>query len=54
LKSTTEIRGKPTKKLSETIDPEEKRKIIGDTYMKAALSHLASMGLSLDDMIIVQ
>jgi GMP synthase (glutamine-hydrolysing) len=54
LNSTTQINNQETKKLGETIDPEEKRKIIGDTFMKAALSHLESEWLSLENMIIVQ
>jgi len=38
-----------TKKLNETIDPEEKRKIIGDTFMHVAQREITDLGLSIEN-----
>jgi len=55
-KSTTNIKGKVTKALGETVHPEEKRKIIGDTFMHVAEQAIASWGLDLkpDDVFLAQ
>lgn len=54
LNATTEINGKRTKKLSETTNPEEKRKIIGDTFIKVAQQAIEDLGLSADEVILAQ
>ena len=43
--ATTTIDGKRTRKLDETNDPEEKRKIIGDTFMRSADRIMRELGL---------
>jgi len=48
----TIIDGKPTLKLCETINPEEKRKIIGDTFMKIITEEIED--LKLDNYMLVQ
>lgn len=54
LNATTNIDGKKTKKLSETSSPEEKRKIIGDTFMKVAEQAIADLGLNADEVVLAQ
>eukprot|EP01124_Arcella_intermedia_P001442 TRINITY_DN10792_c0_g1_i1.p1 TRINITY_DN10792_c0_g1~~TRINITY_DN10792_c0_g1_i1.p1 ORF type:complete len:659 (+),score=136.49 TRINITY_DN10792_c0_g1_i1:259-1977(+) len=57
---TTEIVTGPekTKKktglLKETVNPEEKRKIIGDTFMVVAQREISKLGLSVDDVLLAQ
>lgn len=43
--ATTEIKGKTTNKLCESVHPEEKRKIIGDTFMRVIFSEIENLGL---------
>lgn len=45
LNGTTEINGKKTDKLRQVIQPEEKRKIIGDTFIKVVLTEIEKLGL---------
>lgn len=52
--ATTQIDGKQTKKLSETTNPEEKRKIIGDTFITVAEKAIRDLGLSADQVILAQ
>ena len=40
--------------LCQTIEPEEKRKIIGDTFMKIVDLEAKSLGLSVDDCFLAQ
>lgn len=54
LNATTEINGKRTKKLFETTNPEEKRKIIGDTFITVAQQAIEELGLSADDVVLAQ
>ena len=44
--STTDIKGEKTKVLCETVAPEEKRKIIGDTFMRVTEAMCAERGLT--------
>jgi GMP synthase (glutamine-hydrolysing) len=52
--ATTKIDGKETLPLSETTSPEEKRKIIGDTFVKVTEQELAKLDLNLDKVFLVQ
>lgn len=45
LNSTTDINGVKTEKLCETVNPEVKRKIIGDTFMRIITKEIESMKL---------
>ncbi len=54
LHATTVIDGKPTKPLAESISPEEKRKIIGDTFIKIAEEEVAKLGISVEDTLLAQ
>lgn len=54
LNATTQINGRRTKKLSQSSDPEEKRKIIGDTFIKVAEQAVARLGLSPDQVLLAQ
>ncbi len=54
LNAKTMIDGQKTKKLCQTIDPEKKRKIIGDTFMKVAEREIEQMHLSADDVYLLQ
>ena len=47
--ATTFIDKKETMVLKETVSPEEKRKIIGDTFMKVAEKEIATMNLNPDN-----
>ncbi|EGC35716.1 hypothetical protein DICPUDRAFT_91981 [Dictyostelium purpureum] len=52
--STTTINGHLTNKLKDTINPEERRKIIGDTFMKVAEQEVKKLGLSPEDVFLAQ
>lgn len=54
LNAITEINGKQTSKLSDTTDPEEKRKIIGDTFIKVAEQAIRDLGLHAEDVVLAQ
>lgn len=54
LNATTEINGKQTKMLKDTTDPEEKRKIIGDTFMRISEREIKNLGVSEADTYLVQ
>ena len=52
--ATTEINGVETPPLVECTDPQAKRKIIGDTFMKVSEGYLQSLGLTLDNTMLAQ
>ncbi|KAN0009449.1 hypothetical protein ACTFIU_006744 [Dictyostelium citrinum] len=52
--STTTIKGHLTSSLKETISPEERRKIIGDTFMRVAESEVKKLGLQPEDVYLAQ
>lgn len=52
--ATTMIDGKQTLPLDEATSPEEKRKIIGDTFVKVSEQELAKLNLNLDEVFLVQ
>lgn len=52
--ATTMIKGVKTSELDKTTSPEEKRKIIGDTFVKVAEEELAKLHLDLNDVFLVQ
>eukprot|EP01133_Synstelium_polycarpum_P004306 gene4306-5029_t len=52
--ATTMIRGVRTPILCETVHPEEKRKIIGDTFMKVADDEVRKLGLRPEDVFLAQ
>eukprot|EP01117_Protostelium_nocturnum_P008800 TRINITY_DN3153_c0_g2_i1.p1 TRINITY_DN3153_c0_g2~~TRINITY_DN3153_c0_g2_i1.p1 ORF type:complete len:659 (+),score=143.73 TRINITY_DN3153_c0_g2_i1:193-2169(+) len=52
--STTSIKGVQTNTLGNTCNPEEKRKIIGDTFMKVAEEEIKKLGLAADEVFLVQ
>ena len=54
LAATTDIKGKKTKPLGETVQPEEKRKIIGDTFMVVTQKMCEERGLKADDVFLAQ
>jgi len=41
-----------TKRLDQTVDPEEKRKIIGDTFVKIAQEEIEKVGLRADEVFL--
>ena len=43
--ATTTIKGEVTEELCKTLNPEAKRKIIGDTFMRVSSTHIASLHL---------
>lgn len=53
-KATTEIEGKETLPLNQNISPEEKRKIIGDTFIRVAEQAIADFNLDPDETFLVQ
>lgn len=53
LSATTVVDGKETLKLTETCNPEEKRKIIGDTFIKIVEEEIRKLNLP-DDFILAQ
>jgi GMP synthase (glutamine-hydrolysing) len=50
----TTIDGMETPMLSEVVDPQVKRKIIGDTFIRVAQEEIQSLGLSVDDVYLAQ
>lgn len=52
LNATTEIKGMTTERLCDTVNPEVKRKIIGDTFMKIITKEIEN--LKLDNYLLVQ
>ena len=52
--ATTTINGIQTKPLNQVTAPEEKRKIIGDTFVKVTEQELAKLHLNLDKVYLVQ
>nr|AAA33213.1 GMP synthetase [Dictyostelium discoideum] len=52
--STTTIKGHLTSSLKETISPEERRKIIGDTFMRVAENEVKKLGLQPEDVYLAQ
>ncbi len=54
LNGTTTIDGQATPILSQTIDPQIKRKIIGDTYIKVIARAVNQLGLDFEKTILVQ
>lgn len=52
--ATTDIKGVTTKPLCETVAPEEKRKIIGDTFMVVTQAMCEKKGLKADDVFLAQ
>ena len=52
--ATTAINGVTTKPLRETVQPEEKRKIIGDTFMVVTQQMCDSKGLKAEDVFLAQ
>mmetsp|Transcript_2378 Transcript_2378/g.3130 ORF Transcript_2378/g.3130 Transcript_2378/m.3130 type:complete len:665 (+) Transcript_2378:50-2044(+) len=52
--ATTQLRGQTTSKLSETVEPEVKRKIIGDTFMRVAEQQIKSLNLTASEMFVAQ
>jgi len=54
LNGTTVIDGQTTPILSQTIDPQIKRKIIGDTYIKVIKWAVSQLGLDFEKTILVQ
>lgn len=51
---TTTIKGETTSRLDSTINPEWKRKIIGDTYMKVSEEEVQKLGLKFSDVYLAQ
>lgn len=51
---TTTIREKTTPRLRDAVHPEEKRKIIGDTFMKVAERAIAELGLDPSHVVVAQ
>lgn len=54
LQATTMINGKETEQLSQTIQPEVKRQIIGDTFIRVTEQALKELGISFEDTFLVQ
>ena len=52
--ATTDIKGVQTKPLCETVQPEEKRKIIGDTFMVVTQQMCEDKGLKAEDVFLAQ
>lgn len=52
--ATTIIDGEQTPPLNESTNPEQKRKIIGDTFMKVAEKAVADLNLTMDQVFLVQ
>ena len=52
--STTEINGKTTPPLAVNTSPEEKRKIIGDTFMRVTEAMCAERGLTAENVVLAQ
>lgn len=54
LQARTEIDGKMTEKLCETVSPEAKRKIIGDTFMRTTQRVADELGLKAENLYLAQ
>lgn len=54
LNATTMVNGQTTKPLNQTTDPEEKRKIAGDTFMRVAETVLAGIDVPRDKVFLAQ
>jgi GMP synthase (glutamine-hydrolysing) len=54
LTATTTINGQETLPLNQCTEPEHKRKIIGDTYIRVAEQALSEMDIPRDDIFLVQ
>jgi GMP synthase (glutamine-hydrolysing) len=54
MEATTFINGRQTLPLNKTVNPEEKRKIIGDTFMKVVEMETSKLGLDPDHTFIAQ
>ncbi|GAM22105.1 hypothetical protein SAMD00019534_052800, partial [Acytostelium subglobosum LB1] len=52
--ATTTIKGVPTAQLKVTVHPEEKRKIIGDTFMRVAEEEVKKLGLNPNEVYLAQ
>ncbi len=52
--TTTLEDGTQTARLDETVNPEHKRRIIGDTFMRVSEAHLATLGWCADDVLLAQ
>lgn len=52
--ATTDVNGTMTAKLCETVSPEAKRKIIGDTFMRATQKVAEELGLKADNLYLAQ
>ncbi len=52
--ATTKIDGRVSKKLNQTTHPEEKRKIIGDTFMRVAQQAISDLELQAEDVYLAQ
>ena len=52
--STTEIDGRMTQPLANNTSPEEKRKIIGDTFMRVTQAMVEERGLTADNVVLAQ
>ena len=52
--ATTTVKGQPTLPLSQTLNPEHKRKIIGDTFMHVSSAHIASLQLDPANTLLAQ
>ena len=52
--STTEIDGRVTAPLGENTSPEEKRKIIGDTFMRVTQAMVEERGLTAENVVLAQ
>ena len=52
--ATTMINGVSTAKLCETVSPEAKRKIIGDTFMRVTQKIADELDLKVDDVYLAQ
>jgi GMP synthase (glutamine-hydrolysing) len=52
--ATTQLRGVTTEPLHATVHPEEKRKIIGDTFMRVAEEEIRRLKLDPKEMFVAQ
>ena len=52
--ATTTVHGQPTLPLSHTLNPEHKRKIIGDTFMHVSSAHIESLQLDAATTLLAQ
>jgi GMP synthase (glutamine-hydrolysing) len=51
---TTTVKGETVGPLCKTVDPEKKRKIIGDTFMKVAEEEIRKLNLDPEEMFVAQ